>query len=59
MQPGDIVCVLFGAQVPFILRRKDSRYQLVGESYVHGIMYGEAIKMLEDGELEKQTFSIC
>ncbi|OCK99030.1 HET-domain-containing protein, partial [Cenococcum geophilum 1.58] len=58
MQPGDIVCVLFGAQVPFILRRKDSRYQLVGESYVHGIMYGEAIKMLEDGELEKQTFSI-
>jgi len=59
MQPGDIVCVLFGAQVPFILRRKDSRYQLVGESYVHGIMYGEAIKMLEDGELEKQIFSIC
>ena len=59
MQPSDIVCVLFGAQVPFILRRKDSRYQLVGESYVHGIMYGEAIKMLEDGELEKQTFSIC
>ena len=59
MQPGDIVCVLFGAQVPFILRRKDSRYQLVGESYVHGIMHGEAIKMLEDGELEKQTFNIC
>lgn len=59
MQPGDIVCILFGAQVPFILRRKDSRYQLVGESYVHGIMYGEAIKMLEDGELEKQAFSIC
>jgi Heterokaryon incompatibility protein (HET) len=59
MQPGDIVCVLFGAQVPFILRRKDSRYQLVGESYVHGIMHGEAIKMLEDCELEKQTFSIC
>ena len=58
MRPGDIVCVLFGAQVPLILRRKDSRYRLVGESYVHGIMYGEAIKMLEDGELEKQTFSI-
>ena len=59
MRPGDIVCVLFGAQVPFILRRKDSRYQLVGESYVHGIMHGEAIEMMEDGELEKQTFSIC
>ena len=59
MQPGDIVCVLFGTQVPFILRRKDSCYQLVGQSYVHGIMHGEAINMLQDGELEKQTFSIC
>jgi hypothetical protein len=45
---GDIVCVFFGAQVPFVLRSIDldqgstERYQLVGESYIHGIMDGQA-----------------
>ncbi|OCL05183.1 hypothetical protein AOQ84DRAFT_299424, partial [Glonium stellatum] len=55
---GDVVCILFGADVPFILRKTETGYRLVGESYVHGIMYGEAIKMFEDGELGRQTFNI-
>ena len=52
---GDLVCVLKGATVPFILREADKGYILVGESYCHGIMYGEAMQMRE---LEMQEFSI-
>ncbi|KIV99187.1 uncharacterized protein PV09_09140 [Verruconis gallopava] len=43
-QVGDCVCIFAGAYAPFILRPKDGRYyQLVGNAYVHGIMYGEAV----------------
>jgi hypothetical protein len=48
---GDIVCILFGAGVPFILRPEDDHYLLVGECYVHGIMDGEAIKKWREGKL--------
>lgn len=41
----DIVVVLFGGTVPFVLRpdADDQRYRLVGECYVHDIMNGEAV----------------
>lgn len=43
-EEGDLVYVLAGGQVPFILRPEISSggFWLVGESYVHGIMDGEA-----------------
>ena len=57
---GDHVCVLKGADTPFLLRpveRKDERYTLVGETYVLGIMEGEA---MADEEVDEklQTFWI-
>jgi hypothetical protein len=56
-EPGDRVCLIFGADVPFILRKiplRQSRerygerqcYALVGESFVHGIMDGESFDYL-------------
>jgi len=54
--PGDVVCVLHGGDVPFVLRpRGGNRYSLVGECYVHGLMDGEAMK---DHKLEVQEFVI-
>jgi hypothetical protein len=38
---GDVVCVLDGARVPFILRAvpgREGAYTLVGEAYMHGLM---------------------
>ena len=32
---GDVVCFLGNASIPFVLRPKDSYFELVGESYVH------------------------
>jgi hypothetical protein len=43
---GDYVCILFGGETPFILRPKQADYQLIGDTYVHGIMEGEAVKSL-------------
>jgi hypothetical protein len=48
---GDVVAILYGAKVPFILR-PDGRgnYLLVGEAYLHGFMLGEAYGRWKAGE---------
>ncbi|KAH7351367.1 heterokaryon incompatibility protein-domain-containing protein [Rhexocercosporidium sp. MPI-PUGE-AT-0058] len=44
MEEGDLIYILSGGQVPFILRPTilTEGFSLVGESYIHGIMDGEA-----------------
>jgi hypothetical protein len=54
---GDEVCVLGGAAVPFVLRKnqateEETEYQLIGEGYIHGIMYGEAFGFKHIPELD-------
>jgi hypothetical protein len=49
-QVGDFICILYGCTVPVVLRPKKDRdgtlfFQLVGESYVHSIMDGEATEI--------------
>ena len=44
MRPGDLVCILSGGRVPFIVRAEGSYFRLVGESYVYGLMEGQAVK---------------
>jgi hypothetical protein len=43
---GDAIAIIHGCQVPFVLRASDNSldYRLVGPCYVHGIMYGEALR---------------
>jgi hypothetical protein len=41
---GDEVWILFNGRTPYVLRKIDGQedcYQFVGETYVHGFMYGE------------------
>jgi hypothetical protein len=41
----DLICIIQGAQTPFIVRGVEERScQLVGECYVHGMMDGEMMK---------------
>ena len=47
-QAGDKVCLLFGASVPFVLRKRLDGYALVGECYVEKLMHGEATKQQEN-----------
>ncbi|KAL1852485.1 hypothetical protein Daus18300_012166 [Diaporthe australafricana] len=53
-EPGDCICVLGGAEVPFVIRPisgdAEGTYQLVGECYLDGMMYGEAWKLSDHVE---------
>jgi hypothetical protein len=46
-RPGDIVCILSGGEVPFLLRQlrpqHPEAFHFLGECYVHGVMDGEEI----------------
>lgn len=54
--PEDLIVILFGLDMPFILRPAgDGRYRIIGESYLHGIMDGEFMNRRPVAE----TFTIC
>jgi hypothetical protein len=57
-QTDDKICILFGSQMPSILRKEilSDRWLCVGQAYIHGIMDGEALNGfdMEDSE----TFEI-
>jgi hypothetical protein len=50
MEEGDVIAVLFGGSVPFVLRPvEEGRYwRLVGDCYVHDIIDGQAVEMWRD-----------
>jgi hypothetical protein len=52
--PGDLACILLGGRFPFVLREAGRNFELIGESYVHGMMKGEAFE-LEDFVLRMLT----
>lgn len=45
LEEHDVLCVLFGSQMPLVLRRQGGDCLFVGRAYVHGLMDGEAIDM--------------
>lgn len=56
---GDVVCVLFGCDMPVLLRRRpDDRLVFVGACYADGIMDGEAIKDLVQEDNRATQFRI-
>lgn len=62
---GDLLCVLFGGETPYVLRRLSGNgesgqalYQFVGEAYTYGLMKGEAMEMFQAGKLLPTSFRI-
>jgi hypothetical protein len=55
-QAGDVVCVLYGARIPFVLRQVGDFNTVVGECYVDSLMQGEAVRRFECGE---SAHTIC
>lgn len=56
-RPGDVIAVLFGGIVPYILRpQSDGGWLFVGECFVPSLMQGEAVEaagVLKTGEFER------
>jgi hypothetical protein len=46
---GDSVGFFAGNRVPFVLRRSERGYKIVGDAYLHGVMNGEGEK--SEGEM--------
>jgi hypothetical protein len=58
---NDLICILAGCSVPVVLRKVDGDklkgevfYTLIGECYVHGMMDGEASRVLERKRIAKE-----
>jgi Heterokaryon incompatibility protein (HET) len=46
-QEGDKIAIIFGCFTPFILREEACAYTLIGDSYIQGLMKGEAMEMTD------------
>lgn len=58
-KPGDFICILLGAGVPFIVRSRSPEYILIGEAYIYGIMDGEAVKEFEGKSEMPSEICLC
>jgi len=61
VQPGDMLCIVAGAQMPLVLRaypKGDDVFEFCGEAYVHGLMDGEAALRREECQPQVRGFSI-
>jgi hypothetical protein len=47
---GDIVVVLRGFPAPFLVRQSGDGFRLLGGTYLHGVMNGEALPMFDEQE---------
>lgn len=53
---GDTISVFYGSLIPLVLRRNGDgeMHSLAGETYVHGIMYGEAVETKDESCPERE-----
>jgi len=53
---GDKICLFYGGNLPYVIRpRGNGTYRYIGDCYLDGVMYGEA--MVEDRESEVFTLT--
>jgi hypothetical protein len=54
LETGDTVCIICNSFTPFIIRSTPSgHHELIGEAYVHGLMYGEIFDLVDEDKFEK------
>jgi len=58
IEDNDLLCVIPGCEIPMIIRPEQDHHIIVGECYVQGMMDGEAIQMVESGQLPYSELTI-
>lgn len=56
---GGTVAIIPGGGVPYIIRQQGSSWVLVGESYIHGLMDGEAVIAGCRGLVQQGLLDFC
>lgn len=61
VQRGDTFAIFPGCSTPILLRPTEdvSVYRVIGEAYVHGLMDGEIMTLLEKEECEIRNIRLC
>jgi hypothetical protein len=57
-QVGDYAAVIFGGDIPYVLRENGSSWYFIGELYLEGWMNGEVAREMEKGTLKEEVLSI-
>jgi hypothetical protein len=58
-RPRDIACIFYGRPLPYLLRLVGRHYIFMGQCYIHGYMFGEAMKEVNVGKREGEWFELC
>jgi hypothetical protein len=57
-RPGDFCSVIYGCDVPIVLRQWADGYKVIGEAYLHGFMRDEALRLVDEGTLAEQDLKL-
>ncbi|KAE9363268.1 AAA-domain-containing protein [Stipitochalara longipes BDJ] len=58
-KPGDRIAILFGCNIPLILRPRGDNYEYIGSCFVEGLMKGEAVIGIEHNREDVREINIC
>jgi hypothetical protein len=50
---GDTLVAIFYCPTPYLLWQGDHNWHFVGETYLHDLMYGEALEMFDNGKVQE------
>lgn len=54
---GDVFILVFGCTVPLVVRPSGNEFKILGEGYLDGLMDGEALGKIENGDLVCRDFT--
>ena len=57
--PGDKIAILFGCDMPLVLRTRSGKYEVIGGCFVDGLMNGEIAEEVESGSLVPEMITLC
>jgi hypothetical protein len=52
VKQGNAIAALQGGDRLFILRPVSAKYRLIGDAYIHGMMFGEAYEGLNPNDVD-------
>ncbi|KAK7753719.1 hypothetical protein SLS62_004342 [Diatrype stigma] len=58
LRKGDEIRVLFGCRVPLLIRRVKRKLRVVGACFVYGMMDGEMVQKMHDGDFTPERFCL-